>query len=168
MKWLYTILFLLILNTSFSQTVTVDSSQVPYLQDKKLPFFKMILPDSSFFYKDDLKKNRSTVIVYFSPECEHCKKFTHLLKQRINDFKKTNFVMISPLPLSKIKEFYEEEHIAEYSNIKMGKDALYFFGNYFHANFIPFIAAYDKKEKLIRGWEGEVTIDNLVKAVDEN
>lgn len=165
MKWFFSVTFLFILNNSFSQSVSVDSSQVPYLQDKKIPFFKMIMTDSSFFYTNDLKEKRPTVIVYFSPECEHCKKFTELLKNRIRDFKKTQFIMISPLPLDKIKEFYEAEHIAEYPSIKMGKDALYFFGNYFHARFIPFVAAYNKKQVLIRGWEGEVSMEALLEAL---
>ncbi|MBI1780833.1 MAG: redoxin domain-containing protein [Sphingobacteriales bacterium] len=165
MKWLYSLAFLFIFNASFGQSVSVDSSQVPYLQDKKLPFFKMMQTDSSLFFKSDLKKKRATVIVYFSPDCEHCQKFTELLTKRIAEFKKTQFVFVSPFPLSKVKEFYDNYHVKDYPGIKMGFDQLYFFGTYFHARFIPFIAAYDKKGTLIRGWEGEVTIDTLLETL---
>jgi thiol-disulfide isomerase/thioredoxin len=165
MKWLYSLVFLFVFNVSFGQSVSVDSNQVPYLQDKKLPFFKIMQTDSSLFYKSDLKKRTSTVIVYFSPDCEHCQKFTELLTKKIDEFKKTQFVMVSPFPMTKIKEFYDQYHIKDYSSIIMGHDALYFFGTYFHARFIPFVAAYDKKGNLIRGWEGGITIDELQKAL---
>lgn len=163
MKYFFTALLTLIVFSSFGQQT--DSSKTPYLVDRKVPFFKMMMTDSSFFYKDDLKKKRPTVIIYFSPECEHCIHFTELLLERIAEFKKTQFVMISPLPLSKVKEFYIAHHIENYPNIKMGKDDLYFFGNYFQARYIPFIAAYNSKGELIRGWEGGTTINTLLEAI---
>ena len=143
MKRIFFIVFVLI--GQFAKSQSIDSIQAPYLQDKKIPFFKMMLTDSSFFYKDDLKRRRPTIIVYFSPDCEHCKNFTELLVERIDEFKETQLVMISPLPMNKIKEFYADHNIEKYPSIKMGKDALYFFGNYFGAHYIPFIAAYNKK-----------------------
>lgn len=157
--------FAFILITDFVNAQTTDSIQAPYLQDKQLPFFKMMLTDSSVFYKDDLKKNRPTIIIFFSPECEHCKKLTELLIEDIKEFKKTQVVMISPLPLSKIKDFYNELHIKKYRSIKMGKDALYFFANYFQTHYLPFIATYNKKGKLVKGWEGGTTIKELVESV---
>lgn len=163
MKYVVAILLIFVAHTTFSQQA--DSSKTPYLIDKKLPFFKMMQTDSSLFYKSDLKKKKPVVIVYFSPECEHCKHFTELLKQRISAFKKIQIVMVSPLPLSSIKEFYNSEQLKNYPAIKMGRDELYFFGNYFQAKYLPFMAAYNKKGQLIRGWEGGTTIDELLKAL---
>ena len=154
-----------VLMAQFVKSQSNDSILAPYLQDKKIPFFKMMMTDSSLFFKDDLKQHRPTIIIYFSPECEHCKKLTGLILEHIKEFKKTQIVMISPLPLSKIKEFYSEQHIDEYPSIKMGKDELYFFGGYFKAHYIPFIATYDKKGALIKGWEGGTTINDLLEAV---
>ncbi|MGE5107808.1 MAG: thioredoxin fold domain-containing protein [Sphingobacteriales bacterium] len=163
MKRLLFIVF--ILTASFARSQSKDSIQAPYLQDKKLPFFKMMLTDSSIFYKNDLKKNQPAIIIFFSPECEHCKKLTESLIESINEFKKTQIVMISPLPLSKIKEFYDEQQIKKYRSIKMGKDALYFFANYFQTHYLPFIATYNKKGELVKGWEGGTTIKELLESL---
>ncbi|HET9056492.1 MAG TPA: hypothetical protein VFN30_06570 [Chitinophagaceae bacterium] len=157
----------LILSVLALKAQPADSVKAPYLLDKKLPFFKIMLTDSSFFYKDNLKKNRATIIILFSPECDHCKKQIEQLIQNIDKFKKTQILMISPLPFTKIKEFYNEYQIHRYKNIKMGKDALYFFANYFQTHYIPFIAAYDKNKQLIKGWEGNVNTDDLIKAVNQ-
>ncbi|MBI2729745.1 MAG: redoxin domain-containing protein [Sphingobacteriales bacterium] len=163
MKYAVTVFFLFLNSLAHSQDA--DSSKTPYLMDKKIPFFKMMMTDSSLFYKSDLKKKTATVIVYFSPDCEHCKKFTETLTGQIGDFKKTQFIMISPLPMNKIKEFYEQYHIENYSSIKMGKDDLYFFGTYFQAHYIPFVAVYNKKGELVKGWDGGTTIKNLLEAL---
>lgn len=161
MKYALTVLLITVASTVFSQAA--DSSKIPYLADKKIPFFKMLMTDSSLFYKSDLKKKRPTLIIYFSPDCEHCQKFTEQLTKRIAEFKKTQLIMISPLPMSRIQEFYGDYHIKDYPTIKMGYDVLFFFGSYFQARYIPFIAAYNKNGELIRGWEGGTTIDELLK-----
>jgi thioredoxin-related protein len=161
MKCTFTFLFLLLFASGFTQQV--DSSKVPYLVDKKIPFFKMLLTDSSVFYKSDIKKKKATVIVYFSPECEHCQLFTQQLTKRIKEFGKTQWIMISPLPFKEVKDFYNKYDISNYSSIKMGFDSLFFFGSYFQAHYIPFIAAYNKKGELIRGWEGGTTVDEILK-----
>lgn len=163
MKRMFFIVFVLTAELASSQIN--DSTLAPYLQDKKLPFFKMMLTDSSLFYQSNLKKRKPVLIIYFSPDCEHCKKLTELLIERIAEFNKTQLVMISPLPMNKIKEFYTDHHIENYPTIKMGKDELYFFGNYFGAHYIPFIAAYNKKGELIKGWEGGTTISDLLEAL---
>ena len=163
MKYIFTALFLFIVCAAQSQPA--DSSKTPYLIDKKLPFFKLILTDSSSFYTVDLKKKKNTLIIFFSPDCEHCKKLTGLILENTEGFKKTQIVMASSQPLSRIKEFYEEMKIGSYANIKMGKDALYFFGIYFRAQYLPFIALYNKKGELVKGWDGGTTVNELLEAV---
>jgi thiol-disulfide isomerase/thioredoxin len=142
-----------------------DQVEAPYLQDKKLPFFKVMLTDSSLFYKSDLKKNQPTVLIFFSPECEHCRKMTELLLNNIEAFKKTQIVMVSALPLANIKEFYTSLHIEKYKTIHMGKDDLYFFPTYFQAHYLPFIAVYNKKAELVKAWDGGTILDNIIEAL---
>jgi thioredoxin-related protein len=159
------IFFFLILFCKIGTAQLNDSITAPYLQDKKLPFFKIMLTDSSSFYKSNLKRKHSTLIVFFSPDCEHCKKFTELLLTKTGDFKKTQIIMVSALPLNFIKDFYTRYQIEKYPSIIMGKDALYFFATYYQAHYMPFVAAYNKKGELIKGWDGGTRIDEIVEAM---
>ena len=104
MKYVFTALLCFVFKVSFSQAV--DSSRTPYLMDKKLPFFKMMLTDSSLFYKSNLKKNRATIIIFFSPDCEHCQMETKELTASIKLFKKAQIIMASPLDYIILKKSY--------------------------------------------------------------
>jgi thiol-disulfide isomerase/thioredoxin len=165
-KWMKKIFFfVLILSSITASSQSPDSVVAPYLQDKKIPFFKMMLTDSSLFYKSNLKKNRAAIIFFFSPDCEHCKQQTEELLKNIDAFKKTQVIMVSPLPMKMIKDFYNEMQIDKYPTIKMGKDALYFFARYFNTHFFPFIAVYNKKGDLIKGWDGGTTVKELLECL---
>ena len=55
----------------------LKDSLAPYQRFPQVPpFTMMIAPDSTAFAKADLKKKKAVMIVYFSPDCDHCKHFT--------------------------------------------------------------------------------------------
>jgi len=50
------------------------NAQAPYLRFPTLPPFHLLKLDSAtYLTKEDVKKNRKTIVMYFSPDCEHCK-----------------------------------------------------------------------------------------------
>ena len=115
--------------TGFSQT---DTSLI-YLRFPIVPAFKLInIADSSIFTKETLKKKKPTIIMMFSPDCEHCQAETKELTAKIGLFKKAQIVMVSPIDFNYMKEFYNEYKIADFSNITMGRDPTYFLGTFFN------------------------------------
>ena len=40
-----------------------------------MPQFKITQADGKIFKASDLKSSRPTLLIYFSPECEHCQVF---------------------------------------------------------------------------------------------
>lgn len=139
-----------------------DTSLI-YLRFPTIPPFKLTkVPDSTYFSKDDLKKKKPTIIMVFSPDCEHCQEMTKQITANIKLFKKAQIVMATPLEFSYVKKFYEEYKIANYPTITMGRDPTYFLGTFFKVRSFPAIFIYNKKGQLVNWFTGEVDLKKIV------
>jgi thiol-disulfide isomerase/thioredoxin len=149
-----------------AQTNTgTPSPQPPYLRFPTIPPFNILKVDSStWLTKEDLKKNHLTLIMFFSPECEHCKHQTEDILADINQFKDVEIVMATYQPFSEMKEFYQYYRIADHPNIKMGRDEKYFFQPFYNFHSLPFLGLYDKKGNLITTFEGNQKVSTIMKA----
>jgi thioredoxin-related protein len=152
-----------------AQTQTHSAPEPAYLRFPTLPPFKILKVDSSTWYtKDDLKKNRRTMIIFFSPECDHCKHQTQDILAEIDKFKDIEIVMTTFHPFAEMKEFYNYYRLQDHPNIKMGRDEKYFFQPFYDFHNLPFIALYDKKGNYITRFEGNQKVSTLMKAFDSN
>lgn len=148
-----------------SAKAQADSTLI-YLRFPTVPPFSIIkVPDSTRFTKDNLQKKKATVIIIFSPDCDHCQHATKELTANIGLFKKTQIVMASPLEFAYIKKFYEEYKIAEHPNIIMGRDPSYFFGTFFRVRSFPAIFVYDKKGNFIQSFDGSVPVEKIAEVL---
>ncbi len=157
----YLLLLLLIAIGKKSMAQAADTSLL-YLRFPIVPSFKLFnVADSSVFTKDNLKKKTATVIIMFSPDCEHCQAETKELTAKIKLFKKAQIVMASPLDFAQLKKFYNDYNIAAYPNITMGRDPSYFLGTFFKVRSFPAIYVYDKKGKFVQAFSGSVPIEQV-------
>src|SRR5262245_17319407 len=85
-KTLLLLSFCLITLFSFCQQ---DSIQLPpYKRFPSVPPLKLLEIDStSYFTKNDLKKNRPVLIMVFNPDCDHCKHETEEIIKNIDSLK---------------------------------------------------------------------------------
>lgn len=142
-----------------------DSTLI-YLRFPTVPPFSIIkVPDSTRFSKEDLSRKKATIIIIFSPDCDHCQHATKELTTNIRLFKKAQIVMASPLEYSYLKKFYEEYKIADHPNIIMGRDPSYFFGTFFRVRSFPAIFVYDKKGNFIKSFDGSVPIERVAEVL---
>lgn len=148
-----------------SVSAQTDTSAL-YLRFPTIPPFSIIkIPDSTRFTKDDLSRKRPTLIMVFSPDCEHCQNMTKELVANIALFKKAQIVMTSPLDFWYIKKFYEEYGIANCPVITMGRDPSYMLGTFYKVRSFPKIYLYDKKGNFVMSFEGEVPIERIAEAL---
>jgi thioredoxin-related protein len=144
---------------AFSQIVP---DTLPYLRFKTLPPFKITnVADSSFFTKDNLKKKKSTLIIVFSPGCEHCIHATKELLAHIDLFKKAQILMASPLEHDLLKKFYNDYKIGNYSNILMGRDPSFFLGTFYGLKSYPGIFVYNKKGKFLQSFDSDTAMEKI-------
>ena len=157
-NWLLFSLAFLLFSPSFSQ-----SELPPYKLNRKLPSFEIETVNNGVFTTSSLKKNTPVLIMFFSPGCEHCIHQFEAMKKRISEFKKYQIVMATYQPIEELAEFNKKYQIAKYPNIVTGRDTKYFFPPFYEIANFPYLAFYDKNGKLITTYEGNLTVDNMLK-----
>jgi len=131
----------------------------PYKRFPTVPPLKLLLTDSSTIFTDkDLKKNTALFFILFSPDCEHCKKETEELIDKIDSFKKIQIVMATFMPVTDMKKFYDSYKLDRFSNITVGYDTQKILSTFYRISYTPFLAFYDKKGNLIEGIQGGLPI----------
>ncbi len=146
--------------------VTQEQPQLPPFQRfPTIPPFNLLKADSAtFLTRADIKKHHLTMIMMFSPECDHCKHQTEDLLGSMKQFQDVEIVMATFQPLSEMRDFYKKYHIDKYPNIKMGRDEKFVLPPFYKIRNLPFLALYDKKGNLITTFEGNQQVDKLLKA----
>jgi len=169
------LLFILISVTfcSFSQADSAKKSSSynqqenvtlpPYKRFPTVPPLKLLLLDStSYFTKNDLKKNKPVLIIVFNPDCEHCKHETEELLKNIDSLKNVQIIMATMMPFDLMKSFYENYDLQRFQNITVGKDVQYTLPSFYQMHFMPYLAMYDKKGNLLATFEGAMKIEDLI------
>jgi len=142
-----------------------QEQQAPYLKYPTIPPFHLLkLDSSSYLTKDDIKKHRRTIVMFFSPDCDHCKHQTESILADFGDFKDIEIVMATYQPFSEMKEFNTHYRLFEHPNIKLGRDEKFFLAPFYKIRNLPYLALYDKKGNLITTFEGTQKVETIVKA----
>lgn len=161
-KYLLLLLFTPLAIAAIAQT----DSLLLYQRFPVVPTFRLInIADSSIFTKHNLKRKRATIIMMFSPDCEHCQEETKTLTANIHLFKKAQIIMVSPLDFNYMRQFYNDYKIANYPNIIMGRDPGYFLGTFFNVHSFPSFFVYNKKGKLVNKFIGGYSIEEIAAAL---
>lgn len=148
------LLFVALLLFSFSGKVVSQS----------LPDFKMQLTNGQMFSSADLSKSKPVIIIYFAPDCGHCQLLIKNVLKRINEFKKSQIILVSFESLQQVIDFEKEYGLKSYPFIKTGiEKPVFFFRYYYHLENTPFTALYDKRGKYIISYQKETPVDDLLK-----
>jgi thioredoxin-related protein len=155
LKLLFLAIFLLISCGSFSQ-----QSDIP----KNIPVFKLVLSDGkNYFNSSQIEKNKPLMLIYFDPDCDHCKQFAANLDKNFTKFSKVQIIMICASPnLYLLKKFAVENKISTYPNVKIGTEGIYHpVMNFYHVQITPFTALYDSKGMLVASYRNMPAIEEL-------
>lgn len=154
-----TCLFLL-LSILFSSSI--------YAQAGKLPPFQIVQANGKIFKAQELPIGLPIVIIYFSPECDHCEKLTKELLKEETIFKKASVAMISHLPVDRISKFVQQYGLNKYSNVYVGTEGSSFFvRNYYNIEHMPFIALHDKNGNVVKLYRKEGALTDLVNQLNK-
>jgi thioredoxin-related protein len=160
---------LVLLSSYFLQAQQPQPGDTPaYQRFPTIPPFKLLKVDSvTYVTKENLRKNHRTIIMFFSPECDHCKHQTEDLLKDMDKLKDVEIVMATFQPFGEMKEFYNFYRIADHHNIKIGRDEKFFLQPFYKFTSLPFLALYDKKGNLITTFEGNQKVRKLLDAFDK-
>ena len=141
-----------------------DSVEAPYLKYPTLPAFNILMMDSTTIFNTyNIPEGGPVAIVFFSPDCGHCKRTTRRLTDSMAMFKDVRFYFITPVhTMQDIRSFYDEFHMKDHDNIKLvGRDYEFFFGSFYDIKYVPDVVIYDGQKKLIKLIQGETTAKKL-------
>jgi thiol-disulfide isomerase/thioredoxin len=145
------------------QGQTSNPAEPGYLKNPDFPPIRLLEVDSVHFVtKSDIKKNRQTLLIFFSPECEHCKHQMQDILANADKFKDIEIVMATFQPFDEMKSFYNYYRISDHPNIRMGRDEKYFLPPYFKMQNLPYLALYSKKGQYITHFEGNQKVDTIL------
>jgi len=123
----------------------------------------MMQASGKVFLAGNLPMGKPIVIVYFSPDCKECHDFTTELLTRIKEFNNASIAMITNVPIEQVKQFVSEFQIEKYPNIYIGTEGYSFFaGSYYGVGKLPFVALHNKNGDLIKDYNDEVSIEDLL------
>jgi thiol-disulfide isomerase/thioredoxin len=146
---------------------TQDAPPLPYLSDKTMPSFDIMEVDSTtIFNTKDIPGGKPVVLMYFSPDCEHCQHLTEELLKNIDSLKQMQLVMFTSLPFDKLKNFYTYYKLSEYKNITVGRDYEFFFSRHFGSQYVPYLAIYDRRKKLVKVFDGGTKVSTLIQLIN--
>ena len=131
-------------------------------QAGKIPPFTMVQANGRTFTSQSLPKDKPLVLIYFSPECEHCQKLMNDLFKRVTDFNKASLVMITYLSPETVKSFATTYQVNKYPNIFVGTEGTGFFlRNHYSIMNMPFTALYDKNGNLVTTFKDDVKLSDI-------
>lgn len=132
---------------------------------KKMAPFQIVLNTGGQYRADQLKPG-AAILVYFSPDCEHCQAFTQDMLKNFSAVGNKQVVMITPAPMEMITPFVAKYKLASYPNIKIGTEGTSrIVQRYYNIMHYPFIALYNKSGALVKTFEGEQPHADIFKAM---
>ena len=133
-----------------------------------MPQFKITQADGKIFKASDLKSGKPTVLIYFSPECDHCQVFMKEFFKKPEGFSKANILMVTYLPVNRVVSFVKEYPVGKYPNITVGTEGMGFLiRDHLGIQNMPFAAVYDKKNKLMNRYERDIPINEILAKVNK-
>lgn len=145
------------------QAQTAVSTEPAYVKNPDFPPIRLLKVDSSHYItKADIKKNRRILLMFFSPECEHCKHQIRDILADFSKFKDIEIVMATFQPFDEMKTFYSYYRIGDHPNIKIGRDEKYFLPPYYKMQNLPYLALYNKHGQYITHFEGNQKVETIL------
>lgn len=143
-------------------SVTTIDTLAPYLKNPHIPTFSIRQPDSTWFNNTNLNLKKPVLILYFSPDCGHCQLETEEIISKIKDLSNLQIIMVTSRPFEDMARFAEYYKIKRFPTIKIGNDPSRKISRFYDVKFTPFSALYDKKGKLIKAYEQEINMEELI------
>ena len=131
-------------------------------QAGKLPPFRMMQTSGKVFKAEDLPMGKPIVIIYFSPDCDHCDILMKELVKQKEEFKNASVALVTYLPVEKVLAFEKTYSLKKYTNIYTGTEGNSFFlRNYYKLTEMPFAALYSKNGDFIKSYSKEINLKDL-------
>ncbi len=139
---LSTLLFLLLVGQLFCQDISekeamkfnqIPTNAVVDMKHKKIAFNKLFV------------SNQATVLMFFSPDCDHCEHELEKIQNSNEKLSSINFILLSNRPIELIQAFAQKHQLHKYSNIQVYADPENFMARYYGIGGYPSMLIYTQQ-----------------------
>jgi len=135
-------------------------------EGKPLPVFNLLQMDSvTQLNTSNIPTGKPIVLFLFSPYCPYCRAQTEDMVKNVEKIKNIQVYMLSEFPFATLRDYYEQYHLAQYSNITVLQDYGAYFAKYYKVPGVPFIAVYNNDKILKEVLLGNVGVKSIKEAV---
>ena len=132
----------------------------------KLPSLNLLYTDSlTVFNTNKIPEGNPTILIYFSPDCEHCQAETQDLLTNMNSLKNVQLYFITTATIIELKKYCQDFHFEQYNNIIAAKDYQYDFYRIYKVTSFPYLVIYNENKELVKLYKGETGIARIVNAI---
>jgi thioredoxin-related protein len=144
------------------------TSSSPFAQSGKVPPFQMVQANGKIFRAQNLPMGKPILLVYFSPECDHCEKMLKAFFGQAAHFQKASVALITFLPVEKVAKFVTDYNLAKHPNMYAGTEGNTFFvRNYYRVKELPFVALYTKNGDFVASFEKDINLAALAEKLKQ-
>lgn len=119
----------------------------------RIPPFKILLSNGTYFSPDKLVRNKAVVLIYFSPDCDHCRTLMQSFFKQAGQYKNVEVVMITFKPLEEVTRFVYDYSVGKYPNINVGTEGnTFFIRQFYKLTNTPFVAVFNKEGSLVKSF----------------
>lgn len=130
---------------------------------QKMPVFSIIQSNGKTLNTAKLPKTSPVILIYFSPDCDHCTALLNSMFSKFTQFKKATILLVSFRPMNEIIEFEKKYKTASYKNITVGIEQPFFFlKNLYELQSTPFTGLFNKNGDLVYSYKKEASVDDLI------
>ncbi len=145
--------FLLIVHLALvfeMQAQTVSDTTHTNKKYTAIPSAKLVKTDgTNVIFRNLLQKTKPTVILLFSPECDHCQEQTKEIVSHIEELSKVNFILVSNKPVAMLQKFAKKYGTNKCKNITLVQDATNQLCRYYDVGGYPSLLVLNKSGVLV-------------------
>lgn len=131
-------------------------------RSQTLPAFSILQTNGKILNTAKLPHTKPVLLIYFSPDCEHCTTLLNSMFAQIDKFKKATILLVSFRPMSEIADFEKKYRTAVNSNIIVGMEQpIFFLQKLYQLQSTPYTALFDRNGKLVYEYKKETLVDDL-------
>lgn len=161
-KLILTILIAFISFFSYQGYRIVSIQKSSNLKIKTLPPLRF-----TFLKKIAIDNNKPTIIIFFSPDCDHCHYMIQQILKHNEDFLNSQIIMITQANIFEVRKFKDEYKLDQFKHINLGMDSNNYFFNTFGSLMVPSFYVYNKNHVLIKKFTGETKVENIINQISQ-
>jgi len=128
----------------------------------RLPEFEFPLLEGKGKCSADLLRNGPVVVVYYGPDCGHCRKLGKELATSSSEIDAIQWVFVSRAPAHEAKAYAQETGLAAHPSVYLCRDEQARFYQYFGEMYIPSVYVFNSQRKFLQSLHQNTEIQDIL------